>query len=186
MRVRNVCGLLLSAALLSTLTSCKTTPQPRSGSSFDGSAQWAWAVAQPMVTAFATDAQIYNILGAVIFPDGRLPANTGDWSFVTWSPTKHQQFQVTVNFDGTATSSTTNVASAPGVGGTAIPAGWANSIVVFQATVGHRASAVTIANLAVLNVASYPTQPGPNVWAINFDVPPNQLVRWDGTYLGTE
>ena len=185
MRMQPLCRLLLAVVLLSTFTGCKN-PQTRPGPAFDGSAQWAWNIAQPMVAAFSSDAQIYNILGATIFPDGRLPANTGDWSFVTWSASNHQQFQVTVNFDGTATSSTTNVATTPGVGGTPVPAGWANSIVVFQATVGHRASGVTIANLVVLNEASYPTAPGPNVWGINFDVSPNQLVRWDGTYLGTE
>ncbi|MGH9497680.1 MAG: hypothetical protein ACRD3L_00910 [Terriglobales bacterium] len=185
MRMQLFCRLLLALLPLTTFTGCEN-PQPRPGLPFEGSARWAWNVAQPMVAAFSTDAQLYDILGASVFPDGRLPANVGDWSFVTWSASQHQRFQVTVNFDGSATSSTTNAAKAPGVAGTPVPANWVNSTVIFQTTVGHRARGVTITNLAMLNGASYPTAPGANVWAINFDTPPNQLVRWDGTYLGAE
>jgi hypothetical protein len=72
----------------------------------DGSARWGLTIAQPRITAFAPDAQLYAILGGEVYRDGRLPASVEDWSYVAWSPTRRRTFQVTVLFDGSTTTST--------------------------------------------------------------------------------
>ena len=172
-------GMMLSSA------SCPR-PTPRTGSSFNGSAKWALNIAQPLINGFAPDAQVYSILGANIYKDGRLPPDTGDWSFVAWSPSRNQEFQVTVLYNGSTNSSTRSRTSAPGVTGLPIPAGWVNSTVIFNATAPHRNSGAQYANLVVFNFTNFPTAPGQAVWGINFNVGPNLLVRWDGTYLGPQ
>jgi len=96
--------------------------------------------------------------------DGRIPANTGSWSFVAWSPT-HSTIQVTVDANGAA-STTTRTEAAPGPGiQVPLPASWADSIQVFAATNGHRDPGASIANLVVLNLASYSQAPHKAVWA---------------------
>jgi hypothetical protein len=162
-----------------------TTPVVRPAGD-EGSARWAWAIAQPSVAAFAPDAELRQVLGAAIMPDGRLPANKGDWSFVTYSASRSTTFQVTVNYNNT-TNTDQRAEAAPGPGIVRpLPADWANSTTVFQATNGHRDASATMANLAVLNVASYTKAPGQATWGINFDAGANQLVSVSGTYIGNE
>lgn len=133
----------------------------------------------------AADAELRSILGAVVNLDGRIPSNGGDWSFVAWSPT-HSTIQVTVNANGTTSPSQRNDA-APGPGiQVPLPANWADSIAVFAATNGKRDPGATIANLVVLNVASYSQASGKAVWGINFNAGQNQLVAADGSYIGPE
>ena len=151
----------------------------------DGSARWAFAIAQPQIAAFAPDVELRTIAGFTVNLDGRLPSNTGSWGFVAWSPSR-STIQVNVRFDGT-TSSAQRTEPAPGPGiEHPLPAGWADSIAVFAATNGKRDPAARIANLVVCNIASYRQAPGRAVWGISFDVPPNQLVSFDGSYLGPE
>lgn len=170
-------------ALVATTAGCpKPTPRP---SGTDGSARWAFAIAQPKIAAFAADAEVRQILGATVNLDGRLPSNTGSWSFVAWSPT-HSTIQVTVSADGT-TSTTQRTDAAPGPGiQRPLPGNWADSLQVFAATNGRRNASASIANLVVLNVASYPQAPNAAVWGINFDASPNQLVAVNGTYIGPQ
>lgn len=173
----------LALALVGTMAGCPTpTPRP-SGS--DGSARWAFGIAQPEITAFAADAEVRTITGAVVNLDGRLPANTGSWSFVAWSPTR-STIQVTVAANGT-TSTSLRADAAPGPGiQRPLPLTWADSLQVFAATTGKRNASASIANLVVLNVASYSQAPNAAVWGINFDAPPNQLVAVNGTYIGPQ
>jgi hypothetical protein len=178
-------GLGFGLVFVLAVTGCPLPqPMPR-GPSAGGSARWAFGRAQPVIAAFAPDAELRTILGYTVSLDGRLPANTGAWSFVAWSPTR-STIQVTVSYDGTTSSSErTEAAPGPGVQ-RPLPAGWADSPVVFAATSGRRNPAAQIANLVVLNVASYPEAPNRAVWGINFDAPPNQLVTYDGVYIGPQ
>ena len=171
-------GMMLSA-------SC---PQPvsRPESVFEGSAKWALNIAQPLITAFAADAKLYSVLGAMIYKDGRLPANTGDWSFVAWSVSQQKEFQVTVKYDGTTSTATRTKASPPSPNGQPIPNGWLNSTDIFAVTAPHLSGGVTHAQLVVFNFVSYPQASNQAVWGINFNEGPNQLVKWDGTYLGPQ
>jgi hypothetical protein len=161
-------------------------PAPISrGPGSDGSARWAFAIARPEIAAFAADAELRTIYGFTVNLDGRLPANTGSWSFVAWSPTR-STIQVIVKADGTASSSQrTDAAPGPGIQ-RPLPVNWADSIQVFAVTNGRRDPAARLANLVVLNVASYSQAPNRAVWGISFDVPPNQLVTFDGTYIGPQ
>src|SRR5712692_2228286 len=167
---------------------CKSvSPQPRAGAAFtDGSAKWGLKIAQPLITNFAADAKLYEIFGADIGLDGRLPANTGDWSFVAWSPSQHVSFQVTVKFDGSTSTTTHSDPSPPSLNGQPIPAAWADSLDVFGVVAPYLACGAGRAQLAVLNVASYAEAPNQSAWAINFDAGQNQLVKWDGTYIGPQ
>jgi len=153
---------------------------------FEGSAKWALNIAQPSITAFAADAHLYNILGTMIYKDGRLPNNTGNWSFVAWSANQQKEFQVTVKYDGTTSTSTRSVASPPSPNRQPIPSGWVNSTDIFAVLAPHLSGGVTHAQLVVFNLVSYPQAPNQAVWGINFNQGPNQLVLWDGTYLGSQ
>jgi hypothetical protein len=180
----------LSAAIViaAVAAACATVPAPapRPGPLGQGSARWAYAIAQPSIAASAPDAELYTILGAFVWRDGRLPSNTGDWSFVAWSPSLKQTLQVTVKFDGTFFTTTRNEATPPSQNGQPLPAGWLDSPDIFAVVASHLTCGVTHAQLAVLNVASYPQAPNQPVWGINFNVGQNQLVKWDGTYVGTQ
>jgi hypothetical protein len=159
-------------------------PTPRPAGS-DGTSRWAFGIAQPVIAAFAADAQVRTILGNTVGLDGRLPSNTGAWSFVAWSPTR-STIQVTVNANGTTSSSQrTDAAPGPGIQ-VPLTAAWADSPQVLAATSGKRAAGATVANLIVLNVASYASAPNTAVWGINFDAGPNQLVAATGGYIGPE
>jgi len=191
MRIRSISRrttlLLLASLPLTMAASCPTpTPTERPGSDFDGSAHWALALAQPDITSFAGDARPYTVLGSMIYRDGRLSADTGTWSIVAWSPSRQEVLQVNVQHDGSTSTTTRAQASAPSHNGQPIPAGWANSTVIFDAVAPHLASGTNHAVLAVLNTTSYPPAPTETVWGINFNVGPNQLVRVDGTYLGPQ
>ncbi len=176
-------AMSLSFAFFVLLGSNCNQPAPvtRPGSPYDGSAFWARDIAQPLITNFANDAQLHNIMGAQVIVDGRLPANLGNWSIVAWSPSRQEEFQVIVRNDGTTSTSTRQQTSAPGANNQPIPAGWVNSTVIFNATTGHRDPGATMATLAVFNIATY-TRPA---WGLNFNAGVNQYVNWDGTYIGT-
>lgn len=184
---RIVAKLLLVALLTLGQVTCCSLPQPgaRPGPVYNGSAHWARDIAQPLINGFASDAKLYTVLGALVYSDGRLPANVGTWSFVAWSPSRQEEFQVTVSYDGSTSTGTRAQTSAPSSNGQPIPAGWANSTVIFDATTPSRDPSATVANLAVFNIA---TQKYPYIWGINFDkgTPSNHYVNWDDTYLGTE
>jgi len=173
-------SLILSFILLLGSNCNQPAPVTRPGSAYDGSAYWARDLAQPLITGFAGDAQIYNIMGAQVMADGRLPANLGNWSIVAWSPSRQEEFQVIVRNDATTSTSTRAQASAPGANNQPVPNGWANSTVVYNATIGHRDPGATLSTLVVFNIATY-TRP---LWAINFNAGQNQYVNWDGTYIG--
>jgi len=185
--IRRLGILALAFALALASAGCPLpapAPIPR-GPGTEGSARWAFAIARPEIVAFAADAEVRTISGIMVNLDGRLFANTGVWSFVAWSPTR-STIQVTVKADGTASSSQrTDAAPGPGIQ-RPLPANWADSIPVFAATSGRRDPAARLANLVVLNVASYAQAPNRAVWGISFDAPPNQLVTFDGTYIGPQ
>jgi len=161
-------------------------PVFRTGTDFDGSAKWALQKAQPTINNFASDAQLYSILGAVVWKDGRLPANTGSWSFVTWSASLKKKFQITVDSQGSISTSTTDSPNPPPTGsGSPIPAGWVNSTVVFDAIPSQEITDNT-ATLLVFNVTNYPQATDTAIWGINFTGGKNPLVKWDGQYIGTQ
>ena len=173
---------LLSAFFVFMGSNCnQPAPVTRPGSPYDGSAFWTRDLAQPLIANFAADAQLYNVMGAQVMVDGRLPANLGNWSIVAWSATRQEEFQVIVRNDGTTTTSTRQQATAPGANNQPIPAGWVNSTVIFSATAGHRDPGASMATLAVFNIATYTRA----AWGLNFNAGENQYVNWDGTYIGT-
>jgi hypothetical protein len=166
--------------LLLALAGCPAGVE-RGGDDVTGGARWAYDRARP---AMATDAQLYAILGASIEPDGRLPANTGSWTFVTWSATTHEARSITVVAAGDASAETRTSATGPSASREPLPDAWADSQDVFAAVQPHLPCNVTTAPAAALNVMTYPEAMGQVAWAINYDVGANQLVKWDGTYLG--
>jgi len=168
------------------LQACKTIPPiARPGPVFDGSAKWALNIAQPLISKFATDAQIYCIIGEDIHKDGRLYTNIGTWTFLTWSPSQQKVFEVTVKHDGTASNTTRNeVSPTPPNNGQAISSGWINSTDIFAATAPYLVGGITHANLAVLNVGNNPQALNQTVWSINFDKGKRHLVKSDGTHVG--
>lgn len=167
------------------IAGCPPNPNIPRPPGIDGGARWAFGIAQPVIHGIAADAELRQVLGAVVNVDGRIPSNGGSWSFVAWSPT-HSTIQVTVNASGTtSTSQRTDPAPGPGIE-VPLPASWADSIAVFAATNGKRDPGATIANLVVLNVASYGQAPGKATWGINFNVGQNQLVAAGGSYIGPE
>jgi hypothetical protein len=179
------CVLLLLLVMYIPCCDCEP-PRVRPGTDFDGSAYWALQIAQPEINSFASDAQLYSILGAVIWKDGRLPANTGTWSFVTWSASLEKKFQITVNSQGGITKSTTDSTNPPiTASGAPIPAGWVNSTIVFDAIPAQEITDDT-ATLIVFNVTNFDEAPDTAVWGINFAGGKNPLVRWDGHYIGTQ
>ena len=182
--------VLLTAAVIAVILSgCATLsgPAPRPGPLAQGSARWAYAIAQPSIAGFPPDVQLYTIIGGFVYRDGRLPSNTGDWSVVTWSPSLKQVFQVTVKFDGTFFTTTRNENAPPSQNGQPLPQGWADSTDVFAVVAPHLGcGGISHAQVAVLNVASYAEAPNQPVWGINFNVGQNQLVKWDGTYVGPQ
>jgi hypothetical protein len=173
--------LTLVLFLLSGCTCNPPVPVTRPGNAYDGSAFWARDIAQPLIANFAADAQIYNVMGTQVMVDGRLPANVGNWSIVAWSPSRQEEFQVIVKNDGSTSTSTRAQPSAPGANNQPVPAGWVNSTVVFNATIGHRDAGASQATLAVFNLATYSRA----VWGLNLNAGQNQYVNWDGTYIGT-
>jgi hypothetical protein len=158
-------------------------PEGRPGAANDGSAHWAWAIAEPMVAPFAADAELYEILAVNVFHDGRLPTNTGSWGFVTWSPSRQEVFQVNVNYTGSASTETRTRPDAPGSNGQPVPSGWVNSTVVFQAAEPHRPGGTDTAQLVVFNASTWTT---PGQWGINYAGSTNVIVQWDGTLIGTQ
>ncbi len=177
----SVASLIFVFILLLGSNCNQPAPITRPGSPYDGSAFWARDIAQPLITNFAGDAQLYNVMGAQVMVDGRLPTNLGNWSMVAWSPSRQEEFQVIVKNDGTTSTSTRQQATAPGANNQPVPAGWVNSTVIFNATNGHRDAGASMATLAVFNIATYSRA----IWGMNFNAGQNQYVNWDGTYIGT-
>jgi hypothetical protein len=176
-------GIILTFALFIGGTCTPPTPQPRPGNAFEGSAHWARDLAQPHITSFASDAQLYSIFGVQIYRDGRLPANAGSWGLVAWSPSQQKELQVNVRYTGTTTTTTRPQTNPPGANDQPIPSGWVNSTTIFNATSSHRDPSATLATLVSFNIATYS---GPH-WGMNFNAgaEPNHYVNYDGTYLGT-
>lgn len=171
--------LLLLSPLLFLYGTCNEAPVKRPGAAYEGSAFWARDLAQPRITSFAADAQIYSVLGAVIYNDGRLPSNKGTWSFVAWSAAMQKQIQVTVRYDGHISESIRDATSGAPSGKPPLPAGWVNSTTIFNAIAPH--VSFTTSTLATFNF-SESTVPG--VWGINTPSG-NHYVQANGTYLGT-
>jgi hypothetical protein len=184
-RVEGVNHLLGIMLILLGLQGC-VEPVQRLGQTFEGSVKWALQIAQPEITNFASDAQIYSILGAMIWKDGRLPSNTGDWSFVTWSPSLKKKFQVTIDFKGNITKRTEDFENPPNTGSrTHLPVGWVNSPDIFS-SIPSQVITKAYAQLVVFNFTEYSQAPNTDVWAINFAGGKNPLVKWDGHYIGTQ
>lgn len=176
-------GAMVASILIIGGTCTPPAPQQRPGDAFEGSAHWARDIAQPLITGFAADAEIYNIMGVQIYKDGRLPANQGSWGIVAWSPSQQKEFQVNVRHTGTTSTSTRAQTDPPSGNDQPLPEGWVNSTDIFNATVSHRDPGATVATLATFNIATYD---GP-YWGMNFNAgsEPNHYVNFDGTYLGT-
>lgn len=171
--------------IIMSFLSCKN-PIVRPGDNFNGSVKWALQIAQPEISSFSSDAQIYSILGALIWKDGRLPDNTGTWSFVSWSFTLQQTYQVTIDHQGNVTESIRDNVNPPNTGsGGTLPAGWVNSTAIF-ASIPIQEITKNYAQLVVFNTTSYSEEPNTAVWGINFAGGKNPLVRWDGVYIGTQ
>jgi hypothetical protein len=182
--IRQLGIVVIALAVAGLATGCPPNPNIPRPPGTDGGAKWAFAIAEPVIHGVAADAELRTIIGAVVNLDGRIPSNGGSWSFVAWSPTK-STIQVTVNANGTtSTSQRTDAAPGPGI---QVPLpNWADSIQVFAATNGKRDPGASIANLVVLNIASYSKAPNKATWGINFNAGQNQLVAADGTYVGNE
>ena len=161
------------------------TPRP---SAYEGSAHWAFEKAQPEINNFDLNAELYWVMGAAVWKDGCLPANTGSWSFTCWSSSRQEICDVVVNCSGNTSTSTRTSINPPSTGsGQPIPAGWVNSTVVFDA-IPPSEQIDDYANLVAFNLHDYGENTiaaGQAVWAINFTSSNNQLVMWNGTYLGT-
>lgn len=169
---------LIAVAGLVLLAGCPLPAPVSRPPGSDGTARWAWGIAQPVIQAQASDAQLRGIHGMNVFTDGRLPANIGAWSFITWSPSQNRKVQVTVNASGG--TSTALGDSEPEAGHPPINAAWADSPQVLGATVGHRDASASLVNLMVLGYG----HDGPNAaWGINFNAGSNQIVSWNGTWL---
>ena len=161
-------------------------PIYRTGQAFEGSVKWALQKIQPEINNFANDAQIYTIFGAMIWKDGRLPSNTGDWSFVSWSPSLKKTFQVTIDYKESITKSIEDAINPPNTGsGTPLPAGWLNSTEIFS-SIPPQAITKNYAQLVVFNFTEYSQAPNTAVWVMNFAGSKNPMVRWDGYYIGTQ
>lgn len=174
-----ICMLLIS------ILGCKE-PVERQGPSFDGSAKWAFGKAQPVINTFANDSKVYSILGSMIMKSGRLPANTGAWSFVSWSPSLKKECQVNIDYQGKATKSIKDLELPPNTAsGGPLPVGWVNSDIIFSSIPGSEVSS-SYATLVVFNFTNFPQAPNLAVWGISFSNGGNQLVRWDGYYLGPQ
>lgn len=172
--MKAVCALVLIGC---------AAPAERDVNDQDGGARWAWDIAK---TAAAGDAELYALLGSSVAPDGRLPANIGSWSFITWSASTHETRQITVRPSGTLSTTMRSDATAPSGTGDPLPATWADSKAVFATATPHLPCGVTIANVASLNMVIYPEAPDDAAWAIDFDVGANQIVAWDGAYVGPQ
>lgn len=184
--IAKVGAILCVLLLFMSVQGCNDVPEVRPGANIDGSVKWALQKAQPVISNFASDAQIYSILGAMIWKDGRLPANTGSWSFVSWSPSLNKTCQVTVNYQGNTSKSIRDSENPPNTGsGNTLPAGWVNSTAIFASIPGQEITK-NFAQLVVFNTTSYPQAPHAAVWGINFAGGKNPLVRWDGHYIGTQ
>ena len=184
---RSVIGVICSVALLLLVSGCDCPPpEQRPGSSYDGSVHWALDAAQPVIHSFASDAEIYQVLGAVVWNDGRLPANSGSWSFVSWSPSRREICQVTVNWLGNARERVRESVDPPRTGsGGPIPSAWVNSTAVFSGIPSNEVTA-SFAQLVVFNLNNHDEAPNAAVWGINFAGGNNPLVRWDGVYVGNQ
>jgi hypothetical protein len=170
---------LIAVAGLAVLAGCPLPAPVSRPPGPDGTARWAWAIAQPVIQGLASDAQLRGIHGLNVFTDGRLPANIGAWSFITWSPGQNRKVQVTVNASG----GTSTVFSDSEPQGPTLNASWADSPQVLAATNGHRDPSASLVNLMVLGYGQ-PGAAGDAAWGINFNAGTNQIVRWNGTYIG--
>jgi len=160
-------------------------PMLRPGTAFNGSAKWAFNIAQPLITDFASDVELYVIGGTRIWKDGRLPSNTGTWTFFAWSASRQQELQVTVYHDENTRTKLKDEEEPPGRG-QPIPTNWANSTTIFQAAWPYVSGAPSSVTLVIFNFTEYPEAPGQAVWGLVYESPGGtHKVRWDGVYLET-
>ncbi len=184
-RVRGLDHVWAILCIVIALVACNnaTDHTRRSGSGSDGSAHWALNIAQPLISSFSQDAQLYVVTGAVVQTDGRLFADAGSWSFMTWSATLQKTHTVTVNHDASTTTKTKDAPTAPGRG-QPIPTGWMNSQAIFQVAKPHVNAAPRQVTMTLLNWDDYPEAPGQAVWGLVYSSPGGtHKVTWDGTYL---
>ena len=180
---RSIPQAVLVLLFTMTLASCGTDHDRRTGPVFDGSAQWALDIAQPLISGFAPDAQVYVIDGAIVQTDGRLFADAGGWGFMTWSQSLQKMYTVSVKYDGSTTTKTVDRPTPPGRG-QPIPAGWLNSPAIFQVANPHVNDAPDQVTLVLVNWDDYPEAPGQAVWGLVYSNPGGtHKVTWDGTYL---
>jgi len=181
-RVRLSSALLLAAALVSpscsswcdgwTITNSTPDPIQRGGSSFAGSAHWAFDRAQPHIVAFSNgtgDNKLLHIIGAYVYEDGRLPANRGTWSIALRSPSQQKLLTVKVLHDGT-TETEIKEHTNDDVG--SVHSGFVNSTDVFTAIAPHRTGSSKLA-AAVLQG---------DVWSVHFG-DEGHSTKWDGQYV---
>ncbi len=181
-------GFMLSIALVScgpvTVVQAPT-PARRTGSSSDGSARWAFDLARERVEAkgFDADNELYVIEGALIWNDGRLPADRGSWHFWFWNESQHLKLEIEVRYDGEILANTETKPQSP-AGRPAMPANWADSTAIFQAAPAFSSNVV---DSAMTNLANWPAEPKGAFWVIGCILSrgcPVHYVRWDGIYLG--
>jgi hypothetical protein len=178
--------IIISIIVISTmlLTSCKD-PLPRPGNSFDGSARWAYNLANPEIQNFSGDAILYVIMGAVVYKDGRLPSNTGTWSFIAYSQSRGEEIQVTVNWKGEISKDIHARTEPPGRG-EPLPSNWINSNNIFQIAYQHVNDSPDAVTYLTVNWTEYPQAPGKALWALAYFNPGGtHLVTIDGQYIGT-
>ena len=180
---------IISIILISFL-GCNGTPRL---STYEGSAHWALEKAQPEINSFDPNAEIYWIMGAGVWKDGRLPLNTGSWSFTCWSSSRQEICDVVVNYSGNTSTSTRTRTNPPSTGsGQPIPTDWHNSTIIFDA-IPLKEKTDNYANLLTYNLYDYGDvnniASGKAVWAINFTGGKNPLVMDDDhsvIFIGTE
>jgi hypothetical protein len=163
---------------------CKppVTGIPRTGSGNDGSAKWAINLATPALQACGPDVEIRMLIGVRVAPNGRLFTNAGAWSVVGWSPSRQEDCQVNVKFDGT-TDTTTRANAAPGPGEQKpFPASFADSTDIFAAAVAQGGTGAE-STLTMFNHTAYSGHPGQAAWAVNFSNN-NYWFDANGTFLG--
>lgn len=143
---------------------------PRPGPDFEGSAQWAYKIAQNIIGNFSSDAELYGIVGEKVFRDGRLSENIGSWSFILWSPSEKKILEVTVDEKGVATNTTRNEVSPTPPVEQPIHSGWVNSTDIFKTATKYMPHqiGVTFAYSAALNIGNDPNAPDEAVWNVNF------------------
>jgi hypothetical protein len=137
----------------------------------------------PSIQAFDPMAKVYRISGNQVFSDGRLPSNTGTWSFSVWSPCRVEEWWAMVRSDRTVAfpSQEGTAVEPPSQSGNPLPTAWADSTTAFKGLVGH--ASPNEVGQAEFNGLSYVNFSG-SVW--RFIAPTGtHYLSSSGSYLGT-